>query len=97
MIVAPSNSVTVAVASAVLVNAGVVTVVMLSVLDAPVSNDASRSGVPGATGAAVSMVTASAAEAVLTLPARSVALATIAWTPFVNALPVIDQAPPASA
>src|SRR6195952_5916394 len=97
MIVAPSNSVTVALASAVPANAGVVTLVMLSVLDAPVSDDASRSGAPGATGAAVSMVTASAAEAVLTLPARSVAFALTACTPFANVLLVIDQAPPASA
>ena len=58
----PSNSVTVALASAVPVNVGVAALVMLSVLDAPLSDDASRSGVPGATGAAVSMMIASAAE-----------------------------------
>ncbi len=70
-----SYSVTVAPASAPLpLNTGVVTLVMLSVLEAPVSVAAVRSGADGAT-AAVSIVTASPAEATLVLPARSVCLA----------------------
>ena len=52
--VAPSNKVTVEFASAVPVNTGVVTLVILSVLDAPLSEAAVRSGALGATGTAVS-------------------------------------------
>ena len=71
--VPPSSSVTVAFAAAVPVNVGVVTLVMLSVDDAPWSEIAARSGAPGAAGAVVSRVNESAAEPVL--PARSVSVA----------------------
>src|SRR3954454_20205765 len=54
--VAPSYSVTVLPASAVPVKVGVATLVRLSVLDAPESEAAARSGVDGALGAVVSMV-----------------------------------------
>ena len=49
--VVPSNKVTVLPASAVPVKVGVVTLVMLSVLDAPLSEAATRSGTDGAAGA----------------------------------------------
>ena len=51
--VAPSNSVTVALASAVPVKVGLVTLVVLSVPDEPLSDAAARSGALGATGAGV--------------------------------------------
>ena len=73
--VVPSSKVTVLPASAVPVKVGVVTLVMLSVLDVPLSDAATRSGRVGAAGAVVSMVTDKAADAALTLPAASVALA----------------------
>ena len=50
--VVPSNRVTVLPASAVPVKVGMVTLVMLSVLDTPLSEAATRSGVAGAAGAA---------------------------------------------
>ena len=49
-------------ASAVPVKVGVVTLVMLSVLDKPLSDAVSRSGADGAAGAVVSMVTAKASR-----------------------------------
>ena len=55
--VVPLYSRTVAPASAVPVKVGVVTLVMLSVLDIPLSDAAIRSGADGATGACVSIVT----------------------------------------
>ncbi len=61
--------------SAVPVKVGVVSLVMLSVLEEPVSLPASRSGVDGAAGAVVSTVRAKLLEAALWLPAASVALA----------------------
>ena len=75
---APSTSdvnVTVAPASAVPASVGVVSLVMLSVEELPVSLAASRSATPGAAGFAVSMVTARTAEAALELPAASTAAA----------------------
>ncbi len=69
---------TVALAWAVPVNVGVVSLVRLSVLEVPVSLPAARSGVAGAAGAVVSMVTFSAAEAEEALPAASMVLAVIA-------------------
>ena len=78
--VVPSNRLTVLPASAVPVKVGVVTLVMLSVLDTPLSDAATRSGLTGR-GAVVSMVTDKAAEAALTLPATSVALAVMLWVP----------------
>ena len=76
------------------VNVAVVSLVILSVLDVPVSLLASRSGVPGAEGAVVSIVTLKLLDAALSLLLASVAFAEIAWvTPAVNALVVICQLP----
>ena len=71
--VIPEKSSTVLLASAVPVRVGVVSVVILSVLELPVSEAASRSGVDGADGDAVSIVIVKALEAVEVLPAGSVA------------------------
>src|SRR4029079_9167057 len=73
--VVPSNSATVAPASAVPVKVGVVALVMLSLFEVPESEPEARSGADGAAGTEVSIVTDSAAEATLVLPAASVALA----------------------
>ena len=67
-------------ASALPEKVGAVTLVMLSVLDIPVSDAVARSRFVGAAGAVVSMVTDNAADAALTLPAASVALAVMLWT-----------------
>ena len=81
-----SNSVTVAPTSAPPpVSIGVVTLVMLSVLDEPgVESPPSGPAAAGA-GAVVSSVTARPAEAALVLPARSVCLAVSVWLPLVSA------------
>ena len=91
--VVPSNRVTVLPVSAVPVKVGVVTLVMLSVLDTPLSDAATRSGADGAAGATVSMVTDKAADAALTLPATSVALAVMLWVPFARVEAVMVQCP----
>ena len=57
-------------ASAVPVKVGVVTLVMPSVLDGPVSDAAFRLGVDGATGADVSIVTDAADEASTNIPSH---------------------------
>ena len=94
--VVPSNRVTVLPASAVPVKVGVVTLVMLSVLDTPVSDAVIRSRACGRAGAVVSMVIDRAAEAALTLPATSVALAVMLWMPFARVeVVVMDQSPAA--
>ncbi len=72
---------TVRLAPAVPVKVGVVSLVLSSVLEEPLSLPAARSGVEGAAGAVVSMVMFSAAEATDWLPAASVALAVIAKVP----------------
>lgn len=72
--VEPSNNCTVKPASVVPEKAGVVIRVMLSVLDAPLSLAAVRSGVETA-GGVVSIVTDNPAELPLVLPAGSVARA----------------------
>src|SRR5437870_1678345 len=72
-------------ASAVPVKVGVVTLVMLSVLELPLSLAAARSGAEGAAGAVVSMVTLSAAEAAEMLPAASVAVAVMLCVPAARA------------
>ena len=51
----------------------------------------------GASGAVTSIVTDSGTEATLTLPATSVVLAAMTWTPAAKALVVIDQVPAALA
>ena len=74
-VVPPRKTSTVLLASAVPVNAGVVLLVTLSVLEEPLSVAAVRSGAEGAPGAVVSMVILNALEVTLVLPAASVALA----------------------
>ena len=54
---------------------------MRSVGSAPLSDAPARASVPGASGAVRSIVTASAVEAVLVLPARSTSLAVRLWVP----------------
>src|SRR5215472_18508508 len=95
--VAPSNSFTRLPAGAVPVSFGVVTLVMLSVLDAPESDAAIRSGVVGAAGAVVSMVSDKAPEATLTFPATSVAVALMLRTPWLRVELVMLQLPLPSA
>jgi len=76
--VPPSKMVTVlADATDPMVNVGVLLLVMLSVVEVPVSVAAVRSGVPGAARAAVSMVTLRPVKAAETFPATSVAFAVI--------------------
>src|SRR6186997_72077 len=70
---------------------------MLSVAEVPESEAAARSGIDGAAGAEVSIVTDSADEATLVLPAASVALAVMLWLPWINVELVIDQLPEPSA
>lgn len=72
--VVPSNKLTVLPVAAVPVKVGAVILVILSVLDTPLSDAAMRSGRVGVA-MTVSMVTDKAPEATLTLPAASVALA----------------------
>src|SRR2546421_5809979 len=84
--VAPSNSVTVLPASAVPVNVGVVTLVLLSVVEAPESLTAVMSGTDGAAGAMLSIVMLKADEADETFPAGSVAVAVTPWAPCVSVL-----------
>ena len=62
-------------ASAVPTSVGVVSLVMLSLLDVPESELESRSGWGGASGATVSMVIVKAEDAFETFPAASVAFA----------------------
>ena len=78
----PANSFTVLPASAVPLKVGVVSVVMLSVLEAPVSDAAVMSGVEGAAGAAVSIATDMAADAGLVWPRLLVAVAVITSVPW---------------
>ena len=73
--VAPSNNSTLLLASAVPVIVGVSSLVLSSVLELPLSLPASRSGVAGAAGADVSIVTVNADETALVFPAASVAVA----------------------
>ncbi len=88
---------TTALAAAIPVRLSVVSLVMLSVSDNPVSLAAARSGVPGASGAVVSMVTVRAEEAAEVLPAASVAVAVMLLTPSVSVAVVMLQLPAPSA
>ena len=72
---------------------GVVTLVMLSVLETPLSDAAIRSGRLGAAGAVVSMVTTSAGDAILALPATSVCFAVTVCAPVASVALLIDQLP----
>ena len=71
---------TVLFASAVPASDGVSSLVLSSVLELPLSLPASRSGVDGAAGAVVSIVTARADEALPVLPAASVQMLASDWT-----------------
>ena len=66
-------------------NVGVVSVVLLSVLEFPVSDEAARSGAPGADGAVVSTTTLVAALAAETFPYVSVVVAEMLHVPAVSA------------
>ena len=70
-------NVTVLLASAVPVKVGVLSLVLLSVLELPVSDAALKSGVLGVLGPLVSTLIAKALEADEVLPATSVAVAVI--------------------
>jgi hypothetical protein len=89
-----SYSVTALPASVVPVKIGVVSFVILSVLEVPVSEPAVISGAAGADGADISIVMLSSADAVLMLPAASVAFTVTVWTPAVSADAVMFQLPP---
>jgi hypothetical protein len=84
------NNCTVAPASAVPLNVGVVLFVMLSVLDVPESLAAVRSGVPGAAGAVVSIVIDKPEEATEVFPATSVAVAVMECAPEDSVLVVME-------
>ena len=84
-------------ASAVPETIGVLTRVRRSLPDAPLSDAEASASIAGLAGAAVSMVSTSAAEAALALPAGSVALAVNVCAPSVNVAQVNDQRPEASA
>jgi hypothetical protein len=71
------------------VNVGVVSLVRLSVFEQPRSLAAVRTGVVGAAGADVSIVTLKAPEAGETLPATSVSLAVMLCMPSLKVLVVI--------
>src|ERR1700735_3088137 len=96
IVVAPSSSVIFEPASAVPLMVGVVTLVMWSALEAPLSEAVARTGTFGAAGAVVSTVTASAADATL-VPLVSIAFAVIECFPLARVFDVIDQAPAALA
>ena len=74
----PANNSTVLLASAVPVKVGVVSLVLLSVLEIPVSDEAARSGVEGGDGAVASTVIDKEADTLDTFPATSVAFAVMA-------------------
>src|SRR5947208_7112050 len=76
---------TVLFASAVPLKVGVVTLVILSVGELPVSEAAIRSGADGGLGAVASIVTDRAADARLTFPATSVAAAVMLRAPSASA------------
>ena len=93
--VLPSSSCTRAPASAVPLKTGVVMLVMLSVLELPLSLESVKSGAETA-GVVVSIVTTTAAKADW-FPAKSVACAAITWTPSLKAVDTSDQLPALSA
>ena len=74
----PANNSTVLLASAVPVKVGVVSLVLLSVLEMPVSDEEARSGVEGGDGAVASTVIDKEADTLDTFPATSVAFAVMA-------------------
>src|SRR5690242_10422339 len=66
---------------------------MLSVLNAPLSDAAARSGVDGAAGAAVSIVTDNADDATLVLPALSATLVVMLCEPLARVDATLLQLP----
>ena len=77
------------------VKVGVLMEVMPSVLESPVSELAARSGVPGATGGTVTIVTESGAESLLKVPLASETFAVSECTPSASVLVVIETLPAA--
>jgi hypothetical protein len=71
------------------VTVAVLSLVMSSLSDGPLSEPATRSGADGAAGVPVSMVTTSPDETVLTLPAVSIARAVSVWLPSASTEVVI--------
>jgi hypothetical protein len=83
-----------ALASEVPLKVGVVTLVIRSLLELPLSEAELRLGVEGAAGAVVSITTVEMLEAALTLPAVSLALTLRLWLPSASTELVIVQLPP---
>src|SRR6266568_3822603 len=81
--------VTVLLGSAVPLNVGALLLVMLSVLETPVSLAVFITGFEGALGAVASMLMVKAPEAAETLPAVSVAVAVMLCVPWVGRLTVM--------
>ena len=77
----PLNSSTLLLASAVPVKVGVVSLVTLSLLELPVSEEEARAGVDGAAGANVSMVIDILGDAASAFPAASNAFAVTEYVP----------------
>ena len=75
-------------------NVGVVSLVMLSVVEVPVSDAAARSGAPGAEGLVVSRVSDRGVADVPELPAGSASVPLIDQVPSVSAGSVQDVATP---
>ena len=90
--VLPSSNTTVLLASVVPEKVGVVTLVMLSVLELPLSVAAVMSGAEGDAGAEVSIVMLRAAE-LAALPAVSLCSAVMECVPSLRALAVMVQLP----
>ena len=70
------------------VKVGVVSFVILSVFDSPVSEAAVKSGSDGAGGETVSILTVNGIDSTLTFPAASVAFAVKLYVPSVRIVPV---------
>ena len=88
--VTPLSKVTVAPLSAVPVKVAVVSLVIPSVVEMPVSLAAVSAGVEGATGAVVSMVMVTLPDTGPRLPATSVAVAFSVWVPAPRVLEVTE-------
>jgi hypothetical protein len=93
-VVDPESTVTVSPVSHEMVKVGVVSLVMSSVLEDPKSDAVVKSGVPGAEGAEVSMVTESPEEATEVLPAVSLCVAVMLCTPSLRVPAVSVALPP---
>ena len=76
---------------------GVVTLVMRSPDDTPLSDAGSKPGAPTEIGATVSITTVSASDRRLGRPVALTALATMSWVPFASTVVLIDHNPDALA